>query len=96
MSTTPPETTAGSTSNSANTRTEYTTNERPSDLTSPTALPAGASQAEIYAAALLVPSAVDLAIQKEEILLYVTKKSILASNVNTIFAKVWGQCSEGL
>jgi hypothetical protein len=74
----------------------YTTNERPSDLTAATALPAGASQAEINAAALLAPSAVDLAIQKEEIRLYVTKKSILASNVNTIFAKVWGQCSEGL
>jgi hypothetical protein len=61
-----------------------------------TTAPPGASQAEIDAAAQSAPSTVDLAIQKEEVRLYVTKKSILASNVNTIFAKVWGQCSEGL
>ena len=76
--------------------TTYTTKERPRDLTMPLPLPPGATQDEIDAAALLVPLAVDLAIQKEEIRLYVTKKSMLASNVNTIFAKVWGQCSEGL
>ena len=73
----------------------YTINKRPRELVGSTPAP-GASQAEIEAAALLAPSTVDLAIQKEEVRLYVTKKSILASNVNTIFAKVWGQCSEGL
>ena len=37
-----------------------------------------------------------IAIQKEEISLYVKKKAKMASHIKSIYAKIWGQCSEAL